>query len=905
MAFLFNPSVRRGTPKPPPGATRHAVDALIDVAAIEGTLVRRKDGWYAALIEVEGESFGLLTAMEQDLRIESFGRVLNGLPDGWSVQVTRMVEPANLDPLADSLATVADREASNPLGVLATDWHQVVEQLSATVVHHTTVLTVWDKTPDAVQEKARHLLAGLTDAQFHAKLCDAERIGVLLQTAYGHPPVPLEAVMSPTGLTAGLRRYMQAPAKEAKPAPRKPRGRREAADPVIAVADADRPPTLAGKLPTLPDVLEPSAVLEMPGVLDLGGLYATTLVARTWPEHVENGWLEWLYGSEDVGVRRRVSFYLKALPTSRVLADLRRRQIQLDAETRWAHKRGMREDIDIELGEEAIEILRQELGRGRQKMFLATILVTLLADSPEQLRDAERRLMQKGAGYQVVLRPLYLEELPGFRATVPLGVQPVTGLPDRGVPTIALATTFPFSAGELMDPVGDIWGENRSTGSLVVLDPAQFDLRHLIVVAKSRSGKSMTIKTLATQALFRPDEAVIVIDPSPPIDYERWTRWLGGAYVRFGPGSADGINPLEIVVPASFDRVRDTDMAAPIRQKVAFGVELIGLMNRDELTPAERLALEDVLLAQFAAHGMAVPAQATPEAEWAAVLDRSPDQIRLTPQAKPAPTLTEVWTAMMEHPDLQAVALRIKPFVTGLFNMFAGPTTVDMSQRLIVFNVYGLIQGSAGRQHQAVAYAMIAEFIRWQLAQARRRTFVVVDEGHIMFQREDTAKFVSQLFRMAAKQGGRVALLTQGIVDIMGDPATGMSVPGEADARFCLENAGFKLLLRNDNDADIELIARTLGITPAEGRAIKGAKQGQGIVLVSDPKRGTHRAFVEVFVPRTLYPWITSNPAEVEAFRQQGLFAAIEGGREVLLPSDADGELDSESEAMPAWPLIP
>lgn len=145
-----------------------------------------------------------------------------------------------------------------------------------------------------------------------------------------------------------------------------------------------------------------------------------------------------------------------------------------------------------------------------------------------------------------------------------------------------------------------------------------------------------------------------------------------------------------------------------------------------------------------------------------------------------------------------------------------------------------------------------------------------------MFQREDTAKFVSQLFRMAGKQGGRVALLTQGIVDIMGDPATGLQVPGLADARYCMENAGFKLLMRNDSDADIELITRTLGMTPSEGRVMKDAKHGQGILIIGDASVGTRRAYLRVYIPPLLYPWITTKPEEVEYFRQQGVFRAIE-----------------------------
>lgn len=856
------------TTKPPAGATRLAVEALVDVAAIEGNLVRRSDGQYAALIEVQGEAFGLLTPDEQDLRIEAYGRVLTGLPDGWRIQVTRLVEPTNLTSLTEYFQEVVQRDgADHPLGQVAGAYGAMMEVFQRALLSHVTLITVWGTTPEDAREHALGLLTALRDNQFQAHQCDAERLGTILQIVYGHEPVPLAPTIG--GWTAAVRRHHAALSEEsALPTSPVVKGRKR----MGKVRDSGTDSGLVAAMPTLRDVLEPAAVLEHPGYLDVGGQYTTTLVTRTWPEQVGNGWLEWLYNFDEPGVRRRVSFHIESLPSSKVMSDLRRRQVQLDAETRWARKRGNREDFAIQIGEEAINFLREEIGRGRQRMFLTTLFVTITADSLERLREATRHVIQKASGYLLTLRPLYLEEAQGFRATVPIGVQPLKGAPDRGIPTIALATSFPFSAGEILDPVGDVWGENRSTGNIVVIDPDRFQLKHLVVVAKARSGKSATIKVLATQALFRPDEQVIIIDPSPPIDYERWTRWMGGTYAQFGAGSRDGINPFEILMPATLDRLEDS-MRAPIRSKIAFGAELLGIMGRQPLTPEEQAVAEEVMADVFRTHDMPVSTAGSGESEWAVVQDRSNGS--LIPRAKTAPTLTEIWQALSERAETRALSARIKPFVTGMFNMFAGPTTVDMSKPLVVFNVYNLIQGSAGKQHQAVAYAMIAEFIRWRLAQSLKRTFVIVDEGHVMFDREDTAHFVSRLFRMAAKQDGRVALLTQGIVDIMGDPATGLTVPGQADARYCIENSGFKLLLRNDNDADIDLIERTLGITPAEGRAIKEAKRGQGILLIGDPNSGTQRAYIQVLIPDLLYPWITSNPQEVRAFEQQGLFRAI------------------------------
>ena len=141
-----------------------------------------------------------------------------------------------------------------------------------------------------------------------------------------------------------------------------------------------------------------------------------------------------------------------------------------------------------------------------------------------------------------------------------------------------------------------------------------------------------------------------------------------------------------------------------------------------------------------------------------------------------------------------------------------------------------------------------------------------------MFQRKDTALFVAQLYRMAAKQGGRVGLITQGITDLLGDPETGMTVGGQEQARTCLANSTTTVLLRNDKGSDLRLLQREYQLTDAEVAAVHGAQPGHGILIAGDA-----RAFVHVLAPDTLYRFITTRPDEVDTFAQEGWFNGLPG----------------------------
>lgn len=858
---MFNKKQTAASSAAAPRTSRAALDAFVDVAAIEGSMIHRKDGRWAGLLEVRGEAFALLEEEEQDLRIQAFADVLNGVhPKGWDLFITRMVEPPQLGGMEQQYQAAMERWSDTPMEVIAQGYRDLMEIAESHVFAHVTIMTVVGKSADEAQTRVDELLNLLRQHGFEAVPCDAERLGVLAQLSYGQAPVPLEAVLN--GPMHSLERASRASASAAARAG-SPRPAAKSDPAALSVGGhAEAQPVLAGKVAQLRDVIEPAAVIEMPGLLDLGGVWAVTLVARAFPERAENGWMEWLYSADLHGVRRRVQFHLRPVSTDRALHDLQRRKLDLETTRRGAMKRGVPTTIDVELGAEAVEMLRQELGRGTQSIFETTLMVTLLASERDAVLSAANRLQGMASSHRVVLRPAYLEEALAFRSTLPWGrmVLPTKSI-NRALPTSTVASMFPFTAGEVQSTTGDAWGVNLSTNNVIIIDPAELQPGNMMVVARSRSGKSLAVKALATQALLRGDEDVMVIDPSPPIDYERWAWLVGGTYARLGPGSRHRINPLELRLPPDL-RLLDDDMVQPVQAKVAFVAEVVSMMAFPDgaLPPELRAKVEDILTQLYHEKGFTD--------DWESLVDRS--AISVTPQVKPSPTLREAVTALEADPELRSVALRLKPFVHGAFDLFSGETTVDLSKPALVFNVYGLTQGSASKHAQVVAYAMIAEFIRWRLAQSGRRTLVIIDEAHLMFQRADTARFVSQLYRMAGKQGGRVALMTQGIVDIMGDPATQTAVAGQEDARSCMANTNVKLLMRNDSPADVDLIRRAFNLTPAEGRRLRQALPGEGVVVV-----GNQRAYLQFVVPEVLIPWIESNPKRVQEYAQRGIFDAM------------------------------
>ncbi len=119
--------------------------------------------------------FGLLSADEQDDRLATFARVLNGLP--WPVQVTLFTKPADVSGDTRQVEQAASQLGDSPLGNLAVAQADLARSLSAGVLAEATVLSVTGKDAQEVTARARRLVTTLDGSGFRASVCGPDRLG--------------------------------------------------------------------------------------------------------------------------------------------------------------------------------------------------------------------------------------------------------------------------------------------------------------------------------------------------------------------------------------------------------------------------------------------------------------------------------------------------------------------------------------------------------------------------------------------------------------------------------------------------------------------------------------------------------------------------------------------------------
>lgn len=223
------------------------------------------------------------------------------------------------------------------------------------------------------------------------------------------------------------------------------------------------------------------------------------------------------------------------------------------------------------------------------------------------------------------------------------------------------------------------------SGNPLICDRKRLISPHAFVLGVSGSGKSMGMKGTITNVAMGTDDDIIIIDAER--EYGPVARALGGEIIEISPSSPHHINPL--------------DMGA------GYG---------DGEKP---IAMKSELLASIIEQQMGAGIL---EGGYHSIIDRCTGNI-LRPYLKqgckgPAPLLTDWRREVMAQPEDQAkeIALATELIVEGSLNVFAHPTNVDMSSRIIVLDLYEM-----GEQLRPTALVVALETIQNRVMENRRR----------------------------------------------------------------------------------------------------------------------------------------------------------------------------------------
>jgi type IV secretory pathway VirB4 component len=553
-----------------------------------------------------------------------------------------------------------------------------------------------------------------------------------------------------------------------------------------------------------------------PRHLRVGGGVSASWAITGYPAEVGYGWMEPLLTYPG---RLDVSLHIEPIPAQTAAARLRRQMSKLEASSRTTAEKGKLEDFEAEVAAEDAREMAASLARGEGKLFRVGLYFTVTAASEEALAEEVDHVRSLTASMLLDARPASYRQLQGWISALPLGVDLLQQR--RSMDTHALAASFPFASPDLAVQTSDravLYGLNATSSGVVVWDRWAGDNYNSVVLARSGAGKSYFCKLDLLRSLYSGVTAA-VIDPED--EYTRLAQAVGGTVIRLGAPGVH-LNPLDLALDSSARR-------DAVSRRALFLHTLMAVMLGGALSARHRAALDRALVATYRAAGITADAST-----W----------------SRPAPLLNDLVATLETDSDehAQDLAIQLQPFVNGSYSeLFQAPTTQRPAGHLVSWSLRQLPD-----ELKAVGTLMALDSIWRTVADATpdHPRMVLVDEGWILMQEPEGAKFLFRLAKAARKRWTAFGLATQDAADVLG------SELGQA----IVANSATQILMRQAPQA-IDQVAAAFSLSEGEQQYLLTASPGDALLCSGSDLRVAYR----VVASDTEHALVTTNPAELAA----------------------------------------
>lgn len=467
-------------------------------------------------------------------------------------------------------------------------------------------------------------------------------------------------------------------------------------------------------------------------------------------------------------------------------------------------------DGDIE---NAIEF-KDGLRKNNQKMFYANITATIIETSKEKLDKKTEELKSIASRHICKFRTLHFQQEDGFKQTLPLGNN--TLQIKRALQTESLAVFSPFSSANIMDVNGFCYGVHQETKNILQLDRTTLNNTNGFILGTSGAGKGMFTKWEMLNPILKTDDDIIVIDPEN--EYELFVKAFNGEVINISSSSTNHINLFD--VPLNDDDV-DEDPVALKSGTILSICELL-LNDSDGLKATDKSILDRCV-----------------RLVYSDFINGVTDK---------APTMVDFYNIIKEQEEMEAknIALALEIYATGNQSIFSKETNVDINNRLICFNLRDL-----NKSMQTFALIVVLDFI-WQRVldnyKKGKRTWVYVDEMHILFKNTYSADFLEEVFKRIRKYDGTPTGITQNATDVL----------ASKQGYKMISNSEFIVMLKQEM-YDRQKLEEMFNLSDTQLEYVTNSEKGKGLI-----KHGNSILPFENVIPddNALYNLMSTNPNE-------------------------------------------
>jgi len=555
------------------------------------------------------------------------------------------------------------------------------------------------------------------------------------------------------------------------------------------------------------DLISYSGLMEEKTYIQISDRFVRTLFISGYPYVANVGWLNMLINfNQDLDV----SYHIEQVDPLMALPKLNRKITELESTKRSMLKAGKVLGSEITDPLESAMELKDKIQRGQEKLFQFSIYMSISANSLEELNKTTQVLETIMASQLFYIKTATFQQLEGLQSILPRGENHLNQ--KRNLDSSSAALTFPFISSELVQESGILYGINKSNNSLIIVDRFSLNNANSIIFAQSGSGKSYTAKVEILRQLMQRTK-VIVIDPER--EYKQLTKSVKGTYIRLSSTSKEKINPFEFSLHSASGK---NNLAEQIQDLT----QIISLMV-GTLTDEQKAVVDKALIETYKKFGISMR-------------KRKQEKIKKFP-------LLKDFYKVLKSMKQKELCDRLDKFVTGsLSNVFTSQTNVDLSNRLVVFDIKDLDESL-----RQIMILVTANYVHSQVKSDPQKRILVIDEAWLLLQHEESARFLAGLVRRARKHYLGVTLISQQANDFL----------NQEYGRAIASQSSLRILMKQDTTS-IKKVVQEFNLSEYEQQFLLTCERGEALIIADQ-----NHVAVKVVASQKEHPMLTTDPKDL------------------------------------------
>lgn len=586
---------------------------------------------------------------------------------------------------------------------------------------------------------------------------------------------------------------------------------------------------------TTKDLIGPSSFSFERDYCMVGDKYAKTLFIDNLPTWINANILTEI---TELNANMLMSIIFKKLRPDKAMTLLKNQLININSNVVDAQKRAAKSGYSSELispellkAQREAQDLMDDITSRNQSLILATFVITLLADTKDEIDKNLEQLKTIMGKYMCQIKCLNFQQEKGLSSAMPLGRCDV--FTDRLLTTESAAIFIPFSSQELTQNNGMYYGLNAVSKNLILFNRKNSKNANGVILGTPGSGKSFTAKREMVNVILNTDDDIYIIDPER--EYLPLAELLNGSVIRIAAGGSTYLNPMDMDINYG----SDDGKSDPIAMKCDFIGGLCETMSGDKRAlSANQKSIVDrcvrILYQPYLKHMQEVQKQ-------------NPN---ITCDITASPTLKDFYEMLLSQPEYEAqsLALSLERFCIGSLDTFAHRTNVQRNNRFVVYDIKDIGDGMKEMGLQVCLNAVWNQII--ENKKINRYTWFYLDEFYLLTQTASSAAFLQQVYKRARKWQGIPTGITQNVGDLLASP----------QACAILNNCDFILML-NQSPIDKMQLSQMLNISPTQLSYITNSDPGQGLIYTGK----SIVPFIDKFpTNNNLYKVMTTKPDDLK-----------------------------------------